>query len=76
MGYGITMIWNAGMECVLLDALSHLPYATEPQAEVDHSFLDDAISRAQSDYAGPQGPKLDGFHFADREPCSVDEDVL
>ncbi|CAN0439143.1 unnamed protein product, partial [Scytosiphon promiscuus] len=74
MEYDIIMVWKAGVEHVLPDALSRLPHSPEPQEDVDDSFPDDATSRAKSDYVGPQGPTLDGFRLVDLATTSPDED--
>eukprot|EP00903_Cladosiphon_okamuranus_P015718 g14508.t3 len=76
MEYDIIMVWKAGVEHVLPDTLSRLPYSAEPQEDVDDSFPDDATSKAPSDYVGPQGPKLDGVPLADLEPFAPEEDVV
>ena len=59
MEYDLILLWRPGPQHRLPDALSRLPIADAPGADVDDSFPDD--SSTWTTYRGPQGPVLDGI---------------
>ncbi|CAN0436657.1 unnamed protein product, partial [Pylaiella littoralis] len=71
MEYDMTLEWRAGTNMALPDALSRLPHAPEPGADIDDSFSDDGTSASPEQFVGPRGPSLEGVLLADLEANAI-----
>ena len=69
----MVLVWRAGVQHVLPDALSRLPHTQTPQADVDDSFRYDFTSKAPFGFLGPREPSLDGIRLAGVEAVGVGE---
>ena len=65
MEYSIDLVWKAGAQHVLPDALSRLPHAPQPQPDIDDSFPDDPSMPSVAAANEPSGPVLDGVRLMD-----------